>query len=152
MFFTILSMLISLSFAREGMYSIPVDPSLADFAKFKIDYIKLKQKKKGTLSLQFTLPQDLTGYEERMFFETKKVFINPKFKQADFFGNNGELHCVRQNKQVRCDVRYQNLNINEAQARQFIESVAKTPEEAEARKSVLSKFGGDPVGVLEFRY
>jgi hypothetical protein len=133
----------------QGEYSVPVSPELEPFSRYPVDDF-CWGKEGESVMLEYSLPRELTG-------APVAVVLKGQDNGQDKFlleGPLGKAECTREGsaelRNVKCMVRYQNLQMNFGQAARLLVEKFSEPSELMARMKVTILFQGEPEGIIAF--
>ncbi len=127
-----------------GSYTVPIsEPQLLSYSLNEIE-VKFTGDQFGQV-IKYDLPQTLTGIAE----EIEVSSSNPQ--SGIYTGMNADCECIAKANEVACVLKYKNLQGNNLQANEFIESMSVDMPTKNQLKRVAQVFACDPVGVLHFR-
>ncbi|KYG68811.1 hypothetical protein AZI87_06170 [Bdellovibrio bacteriovorus] len=127
----------------SAVYEIPgvEDP---DLAHYEIESLKLDINE-DDIRIDYVLPLDLTGAKNRIRAEG---VIGPDSK-ANLRGPHSDFVCDL--IQEKCDVRYNDLTIDESLVRARLEGKKLSSTQIEQRLQVTRRFSGDPIGIIHLK-
>lgn len=148
---------------RAGVYWVPVDrPELSRYSVFDIDTVTVN-KADGRVSIQYLLPEELTGESNYMIFEGPEPAAGAPLVMT---GVHGTVTCPNSNNFSMCETRYHDLSFNPAKRSEFLKDISRDEFEKELREAVAQSFcvgarvrafsasaasGGEPCGFLRIR-
>lgn len=144
----------------SGVYWVPVDrPELSRYSVFSIPSISV-QKSNGRVSIQYALPEELTGDLNYMVFEGAEPAAGAPLEMT---GAHGTVSCPDANDFTMCETRYRNLSFNPKKRSEFLAELSQTELELQLREAIAQSFcvgavrqafsaaaasGGEPCGFL----
>lgn len=123
---------------RTAFYVVPVEPAdLIRYAIFSNIDIETKNHPDGTVEMEYILPLELTGAENKLEFSGKP---NPD-GTLYMTGPHGSANCKGGARIGRCEMNYKNLIFDKALREELLKQIAKSnPEELLARINVATQF------------
>jgi len=144
-FLVLVSALSATAATFTAVYEVPVEKNsgLNRVNKFPLTNVQLDKTDDDQVSLKYVLPLELTGATNTLQFTGK---LN-EFNKADLNYDQSSMKCQDTNASLVCQVKYKNLNTNQALAADLM-SRKFSGEELENRLKILSRFSTDPVGIV----
>jgi hypothetical protein len=123
-------------------YEVPVPAELAAYARYTIDSVQWRERS-GERRLEYSLPADLVGVEQRIQFSGRASETSPWSLRGDKLGT---AECEQTGDEVVCRETLSGLRVDVAAVEARVDAGELDP----GRLDVARVFESDPIGILRF--
>lgn len=124
-------------------YEVPTSQAdLKSASQFEIKKLSVTNGLNNVTTLNYTVPEELTGLLNEMEFSGA---LNQN--GGKLVSENGEMECLANNARMMCTVSYQKIDFDSDLAKNILRSKFKD-QELEKRFLVQEKFSTDPIGII----
>lgn len=132
----------------SGVYVVPTsDKNLVSEAQFKVTQYKVIEPNSVEPVIQFTLPIELTGVENKLEFK-RAMLIDASDKSALYLSTSGSALCYGAWKVLKCFFKFKDLEMDQPKAIEILRTSFRGKQLIQ-KTSLLRAFDGEPVGILQ---
>lgn len=129
----------------SAIYEVPATADLVSYSRFPINVDVVTDEQNGTLTIRYTLPEEITGNNEAL------EFVGQQKKNGQYIleGIQGKAKCLGTSL---CEIEYvdSTMNFNWTRSEELIRATSTSEQQLTARLQVACSFQSDPFGVIHF--